>query len=64
MTPTKSPRENISTKWREIHGLHSWDNLLDPLHPWLRRGIIKYGEFAQATYDGVDFDPLFEFCGC
>ncbi|KAM3700897.1 hypothetical protein ACB094_05G131900 [Castanea mollissima] len=63
MTPTKSPKENRSTKWREIHGLHSWDNLLDPLHPWLRREIIKYGEFAQATYDGFDFDPLSEFCG-
>ncbi|KAM3700899.1 hypothetical protein ACB094_05G132100 [Castanea mollissima] len=39
MTPTKSPKENISTKWHEIH------------------------EFAQATYDGFDFDPLSEFCG-
>ncbi|XP_030972286.1 phospholipase A1-Igamma1, chloroplastic-like [Quercus lobata] len=63
MTPTKSPKENISTKWREIHGLHNWDSLLDPLHPWLRREIIKYGEFAQATYDGFEFDPLSEFCG-
>ncbi|KAK9268172.1 hypothetical protein L1049_010614 [Liquidambar formosana] len=63
MTPARSPKEHLSTKWREIHGLYNWDNLLDPLHPWLRREIVKYGEFAQATYDAFDFDPLSEFCG-
>lgn len=47
----------------ELHGLHNWDGLLDPLHPWLRREIIKYGEFVEATYDAFDFDPLSEFCG-
>ncbi|KAK9267662.1 hypothetical protein L1049_010093 [Liquidambar formosana] len=63
MTPARSPKEHLSTKWREIHGSSNWDNLLDPLHPWLRREIVKYGEFAQATYDAFDFDPLSEFCG-
>ncbi|KAL6991576.1 hypothetical protein U1Q18_009688 [Sarracenia purpurea var. burkii] len=62
-TPTLSPKEDISGKWREIHGCRDWDNLLDPLHPWLRREIVKYGEFAQATYDALDFDPFSEFCG-
>jgi hypothetical protein len=62
MTPTKSPNENISTKWREIHGLRNWENLLNPLHPWLRRELVKYGEFVQATYDAFDFDPFSEYC--
>ncbi|KAL1560481.1 phospholipase A1-Igamma1, chloroplastic-like [Salvia divinorum] len=62
-TPTTSPKENISSKWREIHGSGDWDGILDPLHPWLRREIVKYGEFAQATYDAFDFDSYSEFCG-
>ncbi|KAL0363606.1 UNVERIFIED_CONTAM: Phospholipase A1-Igamma1, chloroplastic [Sesamum calycinum] len=62
-TPTTSPKEDISAKWREIHGSRDWDDLLDPLHPWLRREIVKYGEFAQATYDAFDFDAFSEYCG-
>ncbi|XP_058197445.1 phospholipase A1-Igamma1, chloroplastic [Rhododendron vialii] len=62
-TPAMSPKENISDKWREIHGCGDWHNLLDPLYPWLRREIVKYGEFAQATYDAFDFDSFSEFCG-
>ncbi|CDP21091.1 unnamed protein product [Coffea canephora] len=62
-TPTMSPKEDISEKWQEIHGSSEWDTLIDPLHPWLRREIIKYGEFAQATYDAFDFDPFSEYCG-
>ncbi|KAK1308922.1 hypothetical protein QJS10_CPA09g00679 [Acorus calamus] len=41
--------------WREIHGSDNWAGLLHPLHPWLRREIVKYGELAQAMYDA--FDP-------
>ncbi|GLU22614.1 hypothetical protein SLE2022_386760 [Rubroshorea leprosula] len=63
MTPTISPKEKISTQWREIHGFRKWEGLLDPLHPWLRREIVKYGEFVEATYDAFDFDPLSEYCG-
>ncbi|KAL5839029.1 hypothetical protein ACOSQ3_011737 [Xanthoceras sorbifolium] len=62
-TPTMSPKEVISNRWREIHGCMDWDNLLDPLHPCLRREIVKYGEFAQATYDAFDFDSFSEYCG-
>ena len=62
-TPTCSPKEDISNKWSEIHGSRDWDNLLDPLQPWLRREIVKYGEFAQATYDAFDFDSFSEYCG-
>ncbi|XP_043687791.1 phospholipase A1-Igamma3, chloroplastic-like [Telopea speciosissima] len=62
-TNPESPKEDTSSRWREIHGSSDWNNLLDPLHPWLRREIIKYGEFAQATYDAFDFDSLSEYCG-
>ncbi|KAJ0980474.1 hypothetical protein J5N97_008729 [Dioscorea zingiberensis] len=62
-TPTISPKENISSLRDAIHGRADWSNLLDPLHPWLRREIVKYGEFAQATYDAFDFNPFSEFCG-
>ncbi|KAL9670429.1 hypothetical protein QQ045_007981 [Rhodiola kirilowii] len=61
--PAWSPKEPISTTWRELHGSNNWDNLLDPLHPTLRREIVKYGEFCEATYDAFDKDPLSEFCG-
>lgn len=63
-TPTiLSPRENISQKWHEIQGCSDWEDLLDPLHPWLRTEIVKYGEFAQATYDAFDYDSFSEYCG-
>ncbi|KAK1369013.1 Fungal lipase-like domain containing protein [Heracleum sosnowskyi] len=62
-TPTLSPKEDISDKWRQIQGSSGWGDLLDPLHPCLRREILKYGEFAQATYDAFDFDSFSEYCG-
>lgn len=49
--------------WTELHGSSNWESLLDPLHADLRREIIKYGEFVEATYDAFDFDPLSEYCG-
>ncbi|KAE8696336.1 Alpha/beta-Hydrolases superfamily protein [Hibiscus syriacus] len=61
-TPTTSPKEMIADKWRHLHGSMDWGSLLDPL-PWLRREIVKYGEFAQATYDASDFDSFSEYCG-
>nr|GMD89531.1 phospholipase A1-Igamma1, chloroplastic [Ipomoea batatas] len=62
-TPAMSPKEDISSKWRELQGCREWEGLLDPLHPWLRREIIKYGEFAQATYDALDSDPYSQYYG-
>ncbi|KAJ8470144.1 hypothetical protein OPV22_024487 [Ensete ventricosum] len=61
--PAFSPKEDISSLFPDIHGGADWCRLLNPLHPWLRREIIKYGELAKATYDGLDFNPFFEFCG-
>ncbi|KAL6333480.1 hypothetical protein AAG906_028665 [Vitis piasezkii] len=57
MTRTRSLKENM---WAPITWKHEvpnkWEHLLDPLHPWLRREIVKYGEFAQATYDAFNND--------
>lgn len=61
--PTLSPKEDISDKWPQIQGSSASAHLLHPLHPCLRREILKYGEFAQPTYDAFDFDSFSEYCG-
>ncbi|XP_078437472.1 alpha/beta-Hydrolases superfamily protein [Wolffia australiana] len=60
---TSSPLESIAGLWHEIHGARDWAGLLHPLHPLLRQELIKYGGFAQATYDGFDTDPSSHKCG-
>ncbi|GJN39695.1 hypothetical protein PR202_gb28830 [Eleusine coracana subsp. coracana] len=45
-----SPRGDISASWRRLHGSDAWRGLLDPLHPDLRREIVRYGEFVDAAY--------------
>ncbi|GLJ29531.1 hypothetical protein SUGI_0582290 [Cryptomeria japonica] len=52
-----SPKQKLGSKWREYAGCNGWNGLLDPLDANLRREIIKYGEFVQATYSACDFDP-------
>ncbi|KAG2719042.1 hypothetical protein I3760_03G248900, partial [Carya illinoinensis] len=49
--------------WREILGQDDWVGLLDPMDPLLRSELIRYGEMAQACYDGFDFDPFSKYCG-
>ncbi|TMW96019.1 hypothetical protein EJD97_008043, partial [Solanum chilense] len=61
-TPTMSPKEDISDRRRDIHGVQEWEGLLDPPHPLLLQEIVKYGEFAQATYDALDIDSFSEYC--
>ncbi|KAH0458340.1 hypothetical protein IEQ34_013655 [Dendrobium chrysotoxum] len=62
-TPIFSPKEDISSLRSAIHGPVDWSPLLDPLQPSLRREILKYGEFAQATYDAFDNNPVSEYHG-
>ncbi|KAH9299269.1 hypothetical protein KI387_030951 [Taxus chinensis] len=52
-----SPKQSLVGKWRECHGANNWEGLLDPLDENLRREIVKYGEFAQATYEAFNSDP-------
>ncbi|OMO79667.1 Lipase, class 3 [Corchorus olitorius] len=43
--------------WREVQGSNNWENLVEPLHPLLRKEIIRYGEFVSACYKAFDLDP-------
>ncbi|KAG8046474.1 hypothetical protein GUJ93_ZPchr0008g11625 [Zizania palustris] len=52
-----SPRGNIAASWRQLHGEHDWRGLLDPLHPDLRREIVRYGEFVDAAYGAFLAQP-------
>ncbi|KAJ1267229.1 hypothetical protein BS78_07G040700 [Paspalum vaginatum] len=45
-----SPRGDIAAAWRRLHGADGWRGLLDPLHPDLRRELVRYGEFVDAAY--------------
>ncbi|CAN6480862.1 unnamed protein product [Victoria cruziana] len=57
------PELRLGERWREIHGSNEWEGLLDPLDPLLRKELIRYGEMAQACYDGFDFDRFSKYCG-
>ncbi|XWS09303.1 hypothetical protein CRYUN_Cryun40dG0073900 [Craigia yunnanensis] len=47
----------LSLFWREVQGSNNWENLVEPLHPLLRKEIIRYGEFVAACYKAFDLDP-------
>ncbi|XP_020094955.1 phospholipase A1-Ibeta2, chloroplastic [Ananas comosus] len=49
-SPRPSPRSSIAAAWRRYHGAESWDGLLDPLDPDLRRELLRYGDFVQSAY--------------
>lgn len=57
------PKKKVADIWREIQGANNWEGLLDPMDDILRKEIIRYGEFAQASYDAFDFDPFSKYCG-
>ncbi|KZV49063.1 Alpha/beta-Hydrolases superfamily protein [Dorcoceras hygrometricum] len=46
----------VSKRWREYQGIKNWEGLLDPLDENLRREIIRYGNFIQATYHSYNLD--------
>ncbi|KAL9248360.1 hypothetical protein vseg_021691 [Gypsophila vaccaria] len=58
----KDPRP-LREVWKEIHGSNDWEGLLDPMNSHLRQELIRYGEFAQSSYDSFDFDPHSKYCG-
>jgi len=60
----RSPRQKLGSKWREYQGLKNWEGLLDPLDENLRREIVKYSEFVQASYSAFEFNPQSENYGC
>ncbi|XP_041005415.1 phospholipase A1-Igamma1, chloroplastic-like [Juglans microcarpa x Juglans regia] len=62
-TTAAKPEHQLADAWREILGQDDWVGLLDPMDPLLRSELIRYGEMAQACYDGFDFDPFSKYCG-
>ncbi|KAK3138880.1 hypothetical protein QOZ80_5AG0374630 [Eleusine coracana subsp. coracana] len=61
--PDDAHRDELASRWREIHGRDDWAGLLDPMDPLLRSELIRYGELAQACYDAFDYDPSSRYCG-
>ncbi|BBN08350.1 phospholipase A1 [Marchantia polymorpha subsp. ruderalis] len=53
----------VKDRWRDIQGAFGWAGLLEPIDPVLRAEIVRYGEFAQATYDAFDSAPTSKYCG-
>eukprot|EP00249_Psilotum_nudum_P007218 c20404_g1_i1 orf=176-2305(+) len=63
-SPSAHPQSaKLSERWREYQGDNDWKDLLDPLDHMLRSEILKYGDFAQATYDAFDSDTYSRYCG-
>ena len=58
--PRKVP---LSTRWREIHGLSNWENLLDSLDDDLRGELLRYGDFAQMAYDNFEDNSWSRYAG-
>ncbi|KAG5252078.1 hypothetical protein OIU78_011141 [Salix suchowensis] len=47
----------LAHRWREVQGCNNWEGLVEPLHPFLQREIIRYGEFVTACYEAFDLNP-------
>ena len=59
--------ENIALvdMWKDTQGAHSWNGLLDPINPFLKAEILRYGEFAELCYDAFDSKlSTNDFGGC
>ncbi|KAG0486875.1 hypothetical protein HPP92_008970 [Vanilla planifolia] len=60
LSSAESPKPSslsLPTMWRDIQGADDWEALLEPLHPLLRREIVRYGELVSACYKAFDLDP-------
>ncbi|KAJ6403901.1 hypothetical protein OIU84_012157 [Salix udensis] len=54
---TSSTSSCLAHRWREVQGCNNWEGLVEPLHPFLRQEIIRYGEFVTACYEAFDLNP-------
>ncbi|KAH0855704.1 LOW QUALITY PROTEIN: hypothetical protein HID58_003946, partial [Brassica napus] len=54
---SKSSEERSPKNKTRLHGSNNWAGLLDPLDENLRREIVRYGEFVQASYHAFHSDP-------
>ncbi|CAN4095938.1 unnamed protein product [Withania somnifera] len=55
----------LRDRWMEFQGIKNWEGLLDPLDDDLRKEILRYGEFVEASYCCFDFDmssPTYAAC--
>ncbi|XP_019158975.1 PREDICTED: phospholipase A(1) DAD1, chloroplastic-like [Ipomoea nil] len=55
----------LCSKWMEYQGIRDWEGLLDPLDDYLRKEILRYGDFVEAAYRSFDFDtasPTYATC--
>ena len=63
LSPTR-PADDIPSRRAELYGPGvDWSALLDPLDAGLRGELLKYGDLAQATYDGFDWRHWSPHCG-
>ncbi|XP_011042808.1 PREDICTED: galactolipase DONGLE, chloroplastic-like [Populus euphratica] len=56
-TSSSTGNSSLAHMWREVQGCNNWDGLVEPLHPFLRQEIIRYGEFVTACYEAFDLNP-------
>lgn len=57
------PPNTLAQRWRDIQGATDWKGMLDPIDSDLRAELIRYGEFAQACYDGFDGEVYSKYRG-
>jgi hypothetical protein len=58
-----SGRVPLATRWREVHGVSNWENLLEPLDGDLRAELLRYGDFAQMAYDNFEDSRWSKYAG-